>query len=185
MSHTHRSTDGSHIACRMSDGGAVTATLRSLSQTPFDWCSKKQATVETATHGAECPAARTCVERVRAHRLALMCLGVPTLGSSHMSGDNKSVIDSSAGLRLRLHKRHNALSCHHVREATAAKVIQSHHIAGGMSPADILSRHWGHRQVWPVLGPAPPWQGGKMTTHHDQSPPGRQGSDRQCAPPTD
>jgi len=47
----------------------------------------------------------------------------PVLGSSHMSGDNKSVVDSSTGLRPRSHKRHNALSCHCVREAMAAKIV--------------------------------------------------------------
>jgi len=169
----------------MLNGEAVTAILHFLSQTPSDWCPKRQATVETATHGAGCSAARTCVEQTRAHRLALMHLGVPILGSSHMSGDNKSVVDSSTGLRPRLHKRHNALSCRHVREATAAKVVRFHHIAGDMSPADILSKHWGCQQVWPVPRPALLWQGDTMTTHHGQSPSGRQGSDRQCAPSTD
>jgi len=95
----------SDLCHNVSNGGAVTATLHSLSQTPSDWCPKRQATVETATCGAEYSAARTCIEQIRAHRLTLMCLGVPTLGSSHMSGDNKSVIDSSTGLRPRLHKR--------------------------------------------------------------------------------
>jgi len=43
----------------MLDGKAVTAILHFLNQTPFDWCPKKQATVETATCGAEYSAART------------------------------------------------------------------------------------------------------------------------------
>jgi len=175
----------SDLRHNMLNGKAVTAILHFLSQTLSDWCPKKQATVETATCGAEYSAARTCVEQIRAHRLALMCLGVPILGSLHMSGDNKSVVDSSTGLRSRLHKRHNALSYHHVREATAAKIVRFHHIAGDMSPADILSKHWGHQQIWPVLKPALFWQGDTMTTHHDQLPSERQGSDRQCAFSTD
>jgi len=134
----------SDLCHSMLNGEAVTAILHFLGHTPFDWCPKKQATVETAACGAECSAARTCVGQIRAHRLALMCLGVPILGSSYMSGDNKSVIDSGTGLRPRLHKRHNALSCHCVREAMAAKIIRFHHIAGDMNPADILSKHWGY-----------------------------------------
>jgi len=175
----------SDLCHSMLDGEAVTAILHFLSQTPFGRCPKKQATVETAACGAGCSAARTCVGQIRAHRLALMCLGVPVLGSSCMSGGDKSVVDSSTGLRSRLHKRRNASSCRHVREAAAARVVRSCHIAGDMSLADILSRHWGHQQTWPVPRPALSWQGDTMTTRHDQSLPGRQGSDRQCALFTD
>jgi len=63
----------------MLDGEAVTAMSHFLGQTPFDWCPKRQATVETATCGAEYLAARTCVGQIRAHRLALMHLGVPVV----------------------------------------------------------------------------------------------------------
>jgi len=52
------------------------------------------------------------------------------------------------------------------------------HIAGDMNPADILSKHWGYQQIWPVLKPILFWQGDTMTIHHDQSPSERQGSDR-------
>jgi len=75
-------------------------------------------------------------------------------------------------------KRHNALSYHYVREAIATKIVRFHHIAGDMSPADILSKHWGHQQIWPALEPILFWQGDTMTIHHDQSPSERQGSDR-------
>ena len=33
-----------------------------LSKTPIDWCSKKQATVKTATYRSEYSSARICVE---------------------------------------------------------------------------------------------------------------------------
>ena len=42
-------------------GRSVTGVLHFLNKTPIDWCSKKQATVETATYGSEHSAARTCV----------------------------------------------------------------------------------------------------------------------------
>jgi len=77
------------------------------------------------------------------------------------------------------------LPCHYVREAMATKIVRSCHIAGDMSPADILSKHWGCQQVWPALRPALFWQGDTMTIHHGQLPSGRQGSDRQCALFTD
>jgi hypothetical protein len=45
----------------MLTGKAVTGILHFLNQTPFDWFTKKQATVETATFGSENSAARTAI----------------------------------------------------------------------------------------------------------------------------
>ena len=40
-----------------------------------------------------------------------------------MFGDNESVVNSSSKPHAKLHKRHNALSFHRVREAIAAKLV--------------------------------------------------------------
>ena len=61
--------------------------------------------------------------------------------------------------QAKLHKRHMALSFHHVREAIVARIIAFYHIAGEINPADILSKHWGYRQVWPLLKAVMFWQG--------------------------
>ena len=45
----------------MMTGRSVTGILHFCNQTPIDWFSKKQATVETATYASEFIAARTCV----------------------------------------------------------------------------------------------------------------------------
>ena len=45
-------------------GRFVTAYLNFMNGTPIDWYSKKMATVETATYGAEFVAAKTCVEQI-------------------------------------------------------------------------------------------------------------------------
>ena len=42
-------------------GKAVTGVLHCINKTPIDWFSKKQETVETATHGAEFVAAKTTI----------------------------------------------------------------------------------------------------------------------------
>jgi hypothetical protein len=47
-----------------------------------------------------------------------------------MFGDNESVVNSSMRLDAKLHKRHNALSFHRVREAIAAGYIQYFHVPG-------------------------------------------------------
>ena len=32
-------------------------------------------------------------------------------------------------------------------------MIVFYHIGGDVNPADILSKHWGHQQVWSLLKP--------------------------------
>jgi hypothetical protein len=154
-------------------GRSVTGVLHMFNQCPIDWFSKKQATVETATYGSEFVAARTCVEQIIDIRMTLRYLGVPILGKSIVFGDNKSVVDSSVKIHAKLHKRHNALSFHRVREAIAAKIIGFFHIDGKRNPADILSKHWGYGAVWPFMQPLLFWQGD--TAEIDQSTNQQQG----------
>ena len=139
-------------------GRSVTGILTFINQTPIDWYSKKQATVETATYGSEFVAARTAVEKLIELRLVLRYLGVPLRDTDYMFGDNRSVVDSSTLPHAKLHKRHNALSFHRVREAIASKVVQFYHIPGIINPADILSKHWGYTQIWDVLKPILFWE---------------------------
>ena len=146
----------------MVTGRSVTGILHLINQTPFEWYSKKQGTVETATYGSEFVAARIATEQIMANRQYLRYLGVPIREKTVMFGDNKSVVDSSAKPHAVLHKRHTALSFHRVREAIASKIIAFHHINGSINPADILSKHWGYQQVWPMLQPLLFWQGDTM-----------------------
>ena len=143
----------------MITGRSVTGILHLVNKTPVDWFCKKQATVEIATYGSEYVAARTCVEQIIDLRDTLRYLGVPIRKKSYMFGDNKSVVDSSTSPHSKLHKRHNALAFHRVREAIAAKIIGFYHIGGNANPADILSKHWGYTQVWQVLQPLLFWAG--------------------------
>ena len=143
------------------DGCSVTGILHFINQTPIDWYSKKQGTVETSTYGSEFVAARTGTEQKMDIRTTLRYFGVP-VGKSVMFGDNKSVLDSSTIPHSKLTKRHTALSYHRVREAVAAKVLSFFHIPGKDNPADVLSKHWGYQQVWPLLQPLLFWEGDTM-----------------------
>ena len=67
---------------------AITGILHFANQTPIDWFSKKQSTVETATYGSEFVATRTCVEQVMDLCHTLRYLGVPIHGKSYIFGDN-------------------------------------------------------------------------------------------------
>ncbi|MEL7196229.1 MAG: reverse transcriptase domain-containing protein [Bacteroidota bacterium] len=150
--------DANLMHCMLT-GKSVTAVLHILNQMPIDWHTKKQATVETATYGSEFVAARTCVEQIIELRTQLRYLGVPIREACYMFGDNKSVVDSATIPHAKLHKRHTMLSFHRVREAIASKYIRFYHIEGENNPADILSKHWGYAQIWPMLKPILFYQG--------------------------
>jgi hypothetical protein len=84
-------------------------------------------------------------------RTTLWYLGVPIRDVSYMFGDNESVINSSTQPHSKLHKRHNALSFHHVCKAIASGYIVLTYLPGKFNPADILSKHWGYKTIWPIL----------------------------------
>jgi hypothetical protein len=135
----------------MVTGRSVTAILHFLNQTPMDWYSKKQATVETATFGSEFITARTTINQIVDLQMTLRYLGIPIREKSYVFGDNKTVIDAWLTPHAKLHKRHNALSSHHVREAVASKYVTIFHLPGEYNPADILSKHWAYALVWRTM----------------------------------
>jgi hypothetical protein len=134
-------------------GRAVTGILHFLNQTPIDWYTKKQSTVETSTYGSEFVAARTGVQQIIDIRNMLRYLGVPLQGKTYIFGDNESVVKSSTIPHSQLSKRHNALSYHSVREAIASGMCRFGHMPGEQNAADILSKHWGYSDVWPTMRP--------------------------------
>jgi hypothetical protein len=152
-------------------GKAVTGIIHFYNQTPIDWYTKKQATVEAATYGAEFVAARAAKEQITAHRTDLRYLGVPVKGSTKTFGDNESVVTSGSIPHSKLSKRHQALSYHSVREGIASGMMSFYHIPGKDNPADILSKHWGYQQVWPTLRPILFWKGNTadLLEHDDDS----------------
>ena len=140
-------------------GKSVSATLHLLNQTPIDWFSKKQGTVETATYGSEFMAARIAIDQIVEMRIALRYLGVPLEGATYLFGDNQSVVNSGNTPHNNLHKRHLILSFHRVREAVAAAIVRFHYIPGKVNPADLLSKIWGYQQVKERLRTLLFWEG--------------------------
>ena len=122
-------------------------------QDPEAKYTKKQETVKTATYGSEFAAARTAIQQIAGLRQALRYLGVPIRESSYLLGDNESVVKSSTVPHSQLFKRHHALAYHFTFEAVASKMVNFHHILGDINPANILSKHWGHSQIYPTLRP--------------------------------
>jgi hypothetical protein len=76
------------------------------------------------------------------------------------SGD-KSVVDSSMQLHMKLHKHYTMLSLHHMREAIASGIVGFFFIPGDINPANIRSKHWGYSQVRERLKSLFFWQGNR------------------------
>jgi hypothetical protein len=93
-------------------GRSVTGILSLMNQTPIDWYSKKQATVDTTMYGSEFIATRICVDQAVDLQMTLRYLGVLIRSKDVMFRDNELVVISSMRLDTKLHKQHNALSFH-------------------------------------------------------------------------
>ena len=130
---------------------SLTACLHFCIQTPTDWYSTKQATVETATYGSEFVAAKTATEQIMDLRYTLRYLGVPIKSKSYMFGDIGSVVTSATLPHSTLSKRHNILAFHRVREAIAAKIIDFHLIQSDYNLSNMLSKHWEHNKIYPMI----------------------------------
>ena len=147
---TTTTLDANLLHC-LATGASLTACLHFCNHTPTDWYSKKQATVETATYGSEFVAAKTATEQIMDIRYTLRYLGVPITSKSYMFGDNRSVVTSATLPHSTLSKRHNILAFHRVREAIAAKIIDFHWIQSEYNLSDMLSKHWEHNKIFPMI----------------------------------
>jgi len=151
----------------MTTGKSVTGNIHFVNKTIVDFYTKKQAVVETTTHGSEYMVARTATEQIIDLRTTLRYLGLSLKGTSYLFGDNNLVVTSSSTSSsipgARLHERHLLLSFHCVREAIAAKIISFIFVPGAINPADVLSKHWGYQEVWTQLQSHLFWQGNTLT----------------------
>ena len=84
-------------------------------------------------------------------RYILRYLGVPIKSKSYMFGDNRCVATSATLPHSTLSKRHNILAFHRVREATAAKIIDFHWIQSEYNLSNMLSKHWEHNKIYPMI----------------------------------
>ena len=130
---------------------SLTGCLHFVNKTPVDWYSRKQATVETAIYGSEFVAAKTATEQIMDIRQTLRYLGAPIGSKSFLLGDNRSVVTSATLPQSTLTKHHNILAIHRVREAIAAKLMAFYWIQSAYNRTDMLSKHWDHPTVYPMI----------------------------------
>ena len=69
-----------------------TGILVYLNCSLIHWWSKKQASIESSSFGAEFIAMKQCCEYLRGLRYKLRMMGIPCDGPSHIYGDNQSVL---------------------------------------------------------------------------------------------
>jgi len=153
--------DANLYHCKLT-GRAATGVFHMLNQTPIDWYSKKQPTVETATYGSEFVAAKTATEQIMDLRFTLKSMGVPVEEKSYLLGDNQSVITSSTLPHSTLSKRHNALAYHRVRSAVAAGFLKFCHIPSEGNVADILTKNLNAATLWAHIKYVLFWRGETM-----------------------
>ena len=151
-------------------GKAVTGCIHLANKTPIMWYSKKQATSETATYGAEFVSGRTCIEQVIDLRNTFRYLGVPINDISYVFGDNETMINSASDPGARLRKRHNILSFHFVRSMISRGFIALHHIRSHNNLSDVLTKHWSYNSVKDLLKPIFHFIGNMANLYIDDSP---------------
>ena len=78
-------------------------------------------------------------------------LGAPICAKSFLFGDNRSVVTSTTLPHSTLTMRHDILAFHGVREAIAAKLMAVNWIQSGYNLSDMLSKHWEHPTVCPMM----------------------------------
>ena len=88
-------------------------------------------------------------------RQTLRYLGALIGAKSFLFCDNRSVVTSATLPHSTLTKRHNILAFHRVREAIAAKLMAFYWIQSAYNLSDMLSRHWDHPTVYPMIVGSP------------------------------
>jgi hypothetical protein len=148
----------------------MSGILHFVNQTPIQWFSKKQNTVETATYGSEFMVARQATEQILDLRYTLRMMGIPIDGKSWLFGDNQSVIKSATIPKSTLNKRHNALSYHRVRECIAMGIINLLHVDGKNNPSDVLTKFLPYSKLQPLIQPLLFWKGETMINDNKPLP---------------
>ena len=96
-----------------------------VNNAPIIWFSKRQNTVESSTFGSELVVAmRICHDLIVSLRYKLRMFGLNLQGPAFTFCDNAGVVKNVSVPESVLHKRHNAINYHVVRESVAADIMQ-------------------------------------------------------------
>jgi hypothetical protein len=102
--------------------------------------SKRQASVQSSTYGAEFLAARAATEEILSLRYYLRSFGVKVSRAARMFGDNMSVLLNISEPDSQLKKKHLCIAYHILRENIACHVLEAFYIPSGQNFSDFLTK---------------------------------------------
>ncbi len=117
-----------------------TGILLFVQNSPIQWLSKQQNTVETSTFGSEFVALRSARDMIISMRYKLRMFGVPIDGPAQVYCDIQGVVKNTSLPESVLSKKHNAINYHAVREAAAAGVLEVHKEDKQTNLADLFTK---------------------------------------------
>lgn len=117
-----------------------TGILLFVQNSPIQWFSKRQNTVETSTFGSEFVALWTARDLITSMRYKLRMFCVPLDGPAQVYCDNQGVVKNMSIPESVLSKKHNAINYHAVREAAAAGVLEVHKEDTQTNLADLFTK---------------------------------------------
>jgi hypothetical protein len=138
--------DADHAGNRMTRR-SQTGILLYLNKAPIIWYSKAQRTVETSTFGSEFVAMKVAVEIIKGLRYKLRMMGVPIHGPANVLADNNTMVKNSTVPSQTIHKKHNAICYHFVREAVAANIIRIAYIPTTENLVDMFTKPLGSTKL--------------------------------------
>ena len=111
-----------------------------VGKTPVYWSSKRQASVQTATFGAEFIALKRAVKEAITVRYCLKSMGVRVTKPTVIYGDNLSSIKNTIEPGSPLKKKYLALSYHFCREYFSAGIVSIRKIGSKENQADPFTK---------------------------------------------
>ena len=132
-------TDANHGHDQVT-GKSITGILVLVGKTPVYWSSKRQASVQTATFGAEFIALKRAVEEAITVRYYLKSMGVRVTKPTVIYGDNLSSIKNTIEPGSPLKKKYLALSYHFCREHFSAGIVSIRKIGTKENRADPFTK---------------------------------------------
>ena len=139
--------DASHASNKI-DMSSVASYITFFGQTPIKTYSKRLATIECSTYGAELVTARIAIEAALAMGYKARMLGVKVSKPVTVLVDNMSVVNNLQLPSSALKKKHHACAYHKCREAVAIGVARVGKIASGWNLADMGTKPLGPHKMY-------------------------------------
>ena len=117
-----------------------TGILIFINKAPIHWYSKRQATVESSTFGAEFCAMRNATDLIESLQYKLRMFGVPIDGPANVYCDNEAVYKNTVLPESTLKKKHHSIAYHRCRQAVAAGVMRVAKQGTDKNLADLFTK---------------------------------------------